>query len=147
AGLALLWPWRRSAATVLIQPLDWEPPYAMGVWELYPQGTPTPQVRSFHSPGAAGTAHNVEGEVQLFAEPTGALGKGTDLLQDNSLRVSMVIADNRGMALNMEHAGLSCSQAPNIILQLRGPKPTHTLSTLSSSHLPRPEQGAPFNLS
>lgn len=35
--------------------------------------------------GKAGTAHNVEGEVQLFAEPTGALGKGTDLLQDNSL--------------------------------------------------------------
>lgn len=35
--------------------------------------------------GKAGTAHNVEGEVQLLAEPTGALGKGTDLLQDNSL--------------------------------------------------------------
>ena len=27
----LLWLWRRSAATALIRPLAWEPPYAMGV--------------------------------------------------------------------------------------------------------------------
>ena len=27
---ALLWLWCRPAATVLIQPLTWEPPYAMG---------------------------------------------------------------------------------------------------------------------
>ena len=25
---ALLWPWRRPAATALIRPLAWEPPYA-----------------------------------------------------------------------------------------------------------------------
>ena len=28
---ALLWPWRRPAATALIRPLAWEPPYATGV--------------------------------------------------------------------------------------------------------------------
>ena len=28
--LALLWLWRRLAATALIQPLAWEPPYAAG---------------------------------------------------------------------------------------------------------------------
>ena len=29
--LALLWLWHRLATAALIQPLDWEPPYAMGV--------------------------------------------------------------------------------------------------------------------
>ena len=28
--LALLWLWRKPAATALIQPLAWEPPYASG---------------------------------------------------------------------------------------------------------------------
>ena len=28
--LALLWLWRRLAATALIRPIDWEPPYAVG---------------------------------------------------------------------------------------------------------------------
>ena len=28
--LALLWLWRRPVATAPIQPLAWEPPYAMG---------------------------------------------------------------------------------------------------------------------
>ena len=28
---ALLWLWRRPEATALIQPLAWEPPYALGV--------------------------------------------------------------------------------------------------------------------
>ena len=28
--LELLWPWCRTAATALIRPLAWEPPYAMG---------------------------------------------------------------------------------------------------------------------
>ena len=28
--LTLLWLWQRSAAAALIQPLVWEPPYAMG---------------------------------------------------------------------------------------------------------------------
>ena len=28
---ALLWLWRRLAATALIRPLTWEPPYAVGV--------------------------------------------------------------------------------------------------------------------
>jgi len=27
----LLWPWHRPVATAPIQPLAWEPPYAMGV--------------------------------------------------------------------------------------------------------------------
>ena len=30
SDLVLLWLWCRSAAVVLIQPLAWEPPYAMG---------------------------------------------------------------------------------------------------------------------
>ena len=30
SDLALLWPWRRPVATVLIHPLAWEPPYATG---------------------------------------------------------------------------------------------------------------------
>ena len=30
SDLALLWLWRRLAATALIRPLAWEPPYAMG---------------------------------------------------------------------------------------------------------------------
>ena len=30
SDLALLWLWRRPAATVPIRPLAWEPPYAMG---------------------------------------------------------------------------------------------------------------------
>ena len=31
SNLALLWPWRRLAATVPIKPLAWEPPHATGV--------------------------------------------------------------------------------------------------------------------
>ena len=31
SDLALLWLWRRSAATALIRPLAWKPPYASGV--------------------------------------------------------------------------------------------------------------------
>ena len=31
SDLALLWLWCRLAATALIQPLAWEPPYASGV--------------------------------------------------------------------------------------------------------------------
>ena len=31
SDLALLWLWRRPAATALIRPLGWEPPYAAGV--------------------------------------------------------------------------------------------------------------------
>ena len=31
SDLTLLWLWRRLAATVLIGPLAWESPYAMGV--------------------------------------------------------------------------------------------------------------------
>ena len=31
SDLALLWLWRRPAATAPIRPLAWEPPYAVGV--------------------------------------------------------------------------------------------------------------------
>ena len=31
SDLALLWLWHRPAATALIRPLAWEPPYATGV--------------------------------------------------------------------------------------------------------------------
>jgi len=30
SDLVLLWPWCRPAATAPIQPLAWEPPYALG---------------------------------------------------------------------------------------------------------------------
>ena len=30
SDLALLWLWRRPAATALVRPLAWEPPYAVG---------------------------------------------------------------------------------------------------------------------
>ncbi|NDJ00208.1 redoxin family protein, partial [Flavobacterium sp. LaA7.5] len=50
-----------------------------------------------------GRAHNTEGKVRLLADPTGAFGKETDLLLDDSLvslfanrrlkRFSMVIED------------------------------------------------------
>ena len=30
SDLALLWPWHRLAATALIGPIAWEPPYAAG---------------------------------------------------------------------------------------------------------------------
>ncbi|XP_032345603.1 peroxiredoxin-5, mitochondrial isoform X2 [Camelus ferus] len=77
-----------------------------------------------------GRAHNTEGKVQLLADPTGAFGKETDLLLDDSLvslfgnrrlkRFSMVIEDGIVKSLNVEPdgTGLTCSLAPNIISQL-----------------------------
>uniref|UniRef100_A0A8D2DA15 thioredoxin-dependent peroxiredoxin n=1 Tax=Sciurus vulgaris TaxID=55149 RepID=A0A8D2DA15_SCIVU len=69
-------------------------------------------------------------KVRLLADPTGAFGKETDLLLDDSLvplfgnhrlkRFSMVIEDGRVKALNVEPdgTGLTCSLAPNILSQL-----------------------------
>ncbi|KAF7467507.1 peroxiredoxin-5, mitochondrial [Marmota monax] len=80
--------------------------------------------------GEWGRAHNAEGKVRLLADPTGAFGKETDLLLDDSLvrlfgnrrlkRFSMVIEDGRVKALNVEPdgTGLTCSLAPNILSQL-----------------------------
>ncbi|XP_072826311.1 peroxiredoxin-5, mitochondrial [Vicugna pacos] len=77
-----------------------------------------------------GRAHNTEGKVQLLADPTGAFGKETDLLLDDSLvslfgnrrlkRFSMVIEDGIVKSLNVEPdgTGLTCSLALNIISQL-----------------------------
>lgn len=77
-----------------------------------------------------GRAHNTEGKVRLLADPTGAFGKETDLLLDDSLvslfgnrrlkRFSMVIEDGIVKSLNVEPdgTGLTCSLAPNIISQL-----------------------------
>ncbi|XP_057583260.1 peroxiredoxin-5, mitochondrial [Hippopotamus amphibius kiboko] len=77
-----------------------------------------------------GQAHNTEGKVRLLADPTGAFGKETDLLLDDSLvslfgnrrlkRFSMVIEDGIVKSLNVEPdgTGLTCSLAPNIISQL-----------------------------
>ena len=31
SDLALMWLWRRSAATAAVRPLAWEPPYGVGV--------------------------------------------------------------------------------------------------------------------
>ncbi|CAD7678888.1 unnamed protein product [Nyctereutes procyonoides] len=68
--------------------------------------------------------------VRLLADPTGAFGKETDLLLDDSLvslfgnhqlkRFSMVIENGTVKSLNVEPDGtdLTCSLAPNILLQL-----------------------------
>ncbi|XP_075390606.1 peroxiredoxin-5, mitochondrial-like [Tenrec ecaudatus] len=77
-----------------------------------------------------GKAHHAEGKVRLLADLTGAFGKETDLLLDDSLvplfgnrrlkRFSMVIEDGVVKALNVEPdgTGLTCSLAPNILSQL-----------------------------
>uniref|UniRef100_A0A673VGF0 Peroxiredoxin-5 n=2 Tax=Suricata suricatta TaxID=37032 RepID=A0A673VGF0_SURSU len=77
-----------------------------------------------------GRAHNSGGKVRLLADPTGAFGKETDLLLDDSLvslfgnrrlkRFSMVVEDGIVRSLNVEPdgTGLTCSLAPNIISQL-----------------------------
>ncbi|XP_006901550.1 PREDICTED: peroxiredoxin-5, mitochondrial [Elephantulus edwardii] len=77
-----------------------------------------------------GKAHHAEGKVRLLADPTGAFGKETDLLLDDSLvslfgnrrlkRFSMVIDDGVVKTLNVEPdgTGLTCSLAPNILSQL-----------------------------
>nr|KAF6467232.1 peroxiredoxin 5 [Rousettus aegyptiacus] len=69
-------------------------------------------------------------KVRLLADPTGAFGKETDLLLDDSLaplfgnrrlkRFSMVIEDGVVKVLNVEPdgTGLTCSLAPNILSQL-----------------------------
>ncbi|XP_036114226.1 peroxiredoxin-5, mitochondrial isoform X2 [Molossus molossus] len=80
--------------------------------------------------GEWGRAHSAEGKVRLLADPTGAFGKETDLLLDDSLvslfgnrrlkRFSMVIDDGVVKSLNVEPdgTGLTCSLAPNILSQL-----------------------------
>ncbi|XP_005384654.1 PREDICTED: peroxiredoxin-5, mitochondrial [Chinchilla lanigera] len=80
--------------------------------------------------GEWGKAHKAEGKIRLLADPTGAFGKETDLLLDNSLvplfgnrrlkRFSMVIEDGVVKTLNVEPdgTGLTCSLAPNILSQL-----------------------------
>ncbi|XP_053415841.1 peroxiredoxin-5, mitochondrial isoform X2 [Nycticebus coucang] len=77
-----------------------------------------------------GRAHKTEGKVRLLADPTGAFGKETDLLLDDSLvslfgnrrlkRFSMVIEDGVVKTLNVEPdgTGLTCSLAPNLMSQL-----------------------------
>lgn len=77
-----------------------------------------------------GRTHNAEGKVQLLADPTGAFGKVTDLLLDDSLvslfgthglkRFSMVIDNGVVKVLNVEPdgSGLTCSLAPNILSHL-----------------------------
>ncbi|XP_076971965.1 peroxiredoxin-5, mitochondrial [Tamandua tetradactyla] len=80
--------------------------------------------------GEWGRAHNVDGKVRLLADPSGAFGKETDLLLDDTLvplfgnrrlkRFSMVIEDGVVKVLNVEPdgTGLTCSLAPNILSQL-----------------------------
>ncbi|KAG8522671.1 Peroxiredoxin-5, mitochondrial [Galemys pyrenaicus] len=77
-----------------------------------------------------GRAHKTEGKVRLLADPTGAFGKETDLLLDDSLvplfgnrrlkRFSMLIENGVVKILNVEPdgTGLTCSLAPNILSQL-----------------------------
>ncbi|XP_003468464.1 peroxiredoxin-5, mitochondrial isoform X1 [Cavia porcellus] len=80
--------------------------------------------------GEWGKAHKAEGKIRLLADPTGAFGKETDLLLDNSLvplfgnrrlkRFSMVIENGVVKSLNVEPdgTGLTCSLASNILSQL-----------------------------
>ncbi|XP_062053780.1 peroxiredoxin-5, mitochondrial [Lepus europaeus] len=80
--------------------------------------------------GQWGRAHQAQGKVRLLADPTGAFGKETDLLLDDSLvslfgnrrlkRFSMLVEDGVVKALNVEPdgTGLTCSLAPNIFSQL-----------------------------
>lgn len=77
-----------------------------------------------------GRAHNTEGEFQSPADPTGTVGKKTDLLLEDSLvplfgngqfkKCSMGIEDSVRKALNEGPNGtrLSCSPAPYITSQL-----------------------------
>ncbi|XP_068922351.1 peroxiredoxin-5, mitochondrial isoform X1 [Petaurus breviceps papuanus] len=77
-----------------------------------------------------GLSQKVSGKVRLLADPTGAFGKATELLLDDSLvplfgnrrlkRFSMVVQDGVVKALNVEPdgTGLSCSLAPNLLSQL-----------------------------
>uniref|UniRef100_A0A8C5LH46 Peroxiredoxin-5 n=1 Tax=Jaculus jaculus TaxID=51337 RepID=A0A8C5LH46_JACJA len=80
--------------------------------------------------GEWGRAHKAKGKVGLLADPTGAFGKETDSLLDDSLvlplgnrwlkRFSTVIEDGKVKVLNLEPdgTGLTCSLAPNIVSQL-----------------------------
>lgn len=80
--------------------------------------------------GQWGRSHQAQGKVRLLADPTGAFGKETDLLLDDSLvslfgnrrlkRFSMLVEDGVVKALNVEPdgIGLTCSLAPNIFSQL-----------------------------
>ncbi|XP_048215840.1 peroxiredoxin-5, mitochondrial [Perognathus longimembris pacificus] len=77
-----------------------------------------------------GRSNKTEGKIRLLADPTGAFGKETDLLLDDSLvplfgnhrlkRFSMVVEDGVVKVLNVEPdgTGLSCSLAPSILSQL-----------------------------
>ncbi|XP_072495077.1 peroxiredoxin-5, mitochondrial isoform X1 [Notamacropus eugenii] len=77
-----------------------------------------------------GLSQKASGKVRLLADPTGAFGKATELLLDDSLvplfgnrrlkRFSMVVQDGIVKALNVEPdgTGLSCSLAPNLLSQL-----------------------------
>lgn len=77
-----------------------------------------------------GRAHKAEGKVRLLADPTGAFGKETGLLLDDTLvplfgnrrlkRFSMLIENGVVKTLNVEPdgTGLTCSLAPNILSQL-----------------------------
>ncbi|XP_012970193.3 peroxiredoxin-5, mitochondrial [Mesocricetus auratus] len=77
-----------------------------------------------------GRAHKAEGKVRFLADPTGAFGKETDLLLDDSLvslfgnrrlkRFCMVVDNGIVKALNVEPdgTGLTCSLASTIISQL-----------------------------
>ncbi|XP_004596776.4 peroxiredoxin-5, mitochondrial [Ochotona princeps] len=77
-----------------------------------------------------GRAHQADGKVQLLADPTGAFGKETDLLLDDSYtpvfgnrrlkRFSMLVEDGVVKSLNVEPdgTGLTCSLAPTILSQL-----------------------------
>uniref|UniRef100_A0A8D2D8K1 thioredoxin-dependent peroxiredoxin n=1 Tax=Sciurus vulgaris TaxID=55149 RepID=A0A8D2D8K1_SCIVU len=125
-GLADLFVLGRRACSVLASAAATESAAAAARQRLEGGGWARGGVRSFSSTAAAMAPI----KVRLLADPTGAFGKETDLLLDDSLvplfgnhrlkRFSMVIEDGRVKALNVEPdgTGLTCSLAPNILSQL-----------------------------
>ncbi|KAI2560724.1 peroxiredoxin-5, mitochondrial isoform c precursor [Homo sapiens] len=124
-GLAGVCALRRSAGYILVGGAGGQS--AAAAARRYSEGEwASGGVRSFSRAAAAMAPI----KVRLLADPTGAFGKETDLLLDDSLvsifgnrrlkRFSMVVQDGIVKALNVEPdgTGLTCSLAPNIISQL-----------------------------
>nr|XP_055096499.1 peroxiredoxin-5, mitochondrial isoform X4 [Symphalangus syndactylus] len=126
-GLAGVCTLRRSAGYILVGGAAGQSVAAAAAARRWSErGWASGGVRSFSRAAAAMAPI----KVRLLADPTGAFGKETDLLLDDSLvsifgnrrlkRFSMVVQDGIVKSLNVEPdgTGLTCSLAPNIISQL-----------------------------
>uniref|UniRef100_A0A2K6NLT8 Peroxiredoxin 5 n=1 Tax=Rhinopithecus roxellana TaxID=61622 RepID=A0A2K6NLT8_RHIRO len=125
-GLAVVCVLRRSASYILGGSAGQSVAATAAARRRSEGGWASGGVRSFSRAAAAMAPI----KVRLLADPTGAFGKETDLLLDDSLvsifgnrrlkRFSMVVQDGIVKALNVEPdgTGLTCSLAPSIISQL-----------------------------